>query len=515
MRSVGDGLEAVDVRAVGGGRNQRRWILAGVVAGIVGGAVYLARAWPFTQATVIKQLELATSSRVHMREFQRTFFPRPGCVAQNVTFERGTSPQDQTVMTVERLTIEGNLTGLLSKHLALIRLEGAHAVFPPFGMETDWKPTESDVVVDELTAERGLLEFSRNNPERTPVQFVVHEFVAHHLATHDAMNFEVLLRNPTPPGEISASGTFGPWKMDRVSATPVAGSYSLRDADLGAFGGIHGILTSDGKFAGTLKSIEVEGASTTPDFSVRGSNNKIGLKSEFHAGVDATNGDVTLKEVSAHLMRTTVMTRGSVAGQNNQVGKTAALDLAVRSGRIQDLLLMFVSEKQAPLKGVVSLQAKTLVPPGKKPFLQKVEMTGDFGIESAMFTKEKTQESLNKLSTAAQGQGDQTDDPESVLSDLQGHVVVKDGIATFSDLAFRVPGAGARLHGTFDLTTEKVDLHGMLFMDAKLPQATSGIKSFLLKAIDPFLKKNRRGGAKMPVSITGTYQHPSYRVDPV
>jgi hypothetical protein len=52
-------------------------------------------------------------------------------------------------------------------------------------------------------------------------------------------------------------------------------------------------------------------------------------------------------------------------------------------------------------------------------------------------------------------------------------------------------------------------------MDAKLHQATSGIKSFLLKAVDPFLKKNRRGGAVIPVRITGTYQHPSYKTDPI
>jgi hypothetical protein len=71
------------------------------------------------------------------------------------------------------------------------------------------------------------------------------------------------------------------------------------------------------------------------------------------------------------------------------------------------------------------------------------------------------------------------------------------------------------MQGTFNLKTEEVNLHGTLFMDATLPQATSGVKSFLLKAINPFLKKNRRGGAQFPVSITGTYQHPSYKADPV
>jgi hypothetical protein len=176
---------------------------------------------------------------------------------------------------------------------------------------------------------------------------------------------------------------------------------------------------------------------------------------------------------------------------------------------------MFVSEKKAPLNGAVSLRAHTVVPPGNRPFLQKLRMSGDFGIESAEFTKEETQNNLDKLSTAARGGGDQTDDPERVLSDLTGHVEVRDGVATFSQLRFRIPGARARFDGTFDLITQKVDLRGMLSMDATLPKATSGIKSFLLKAIDPFLKKNRRGGAKFPVSITGTYHHPSYKADPV
>lgn len=259
----------------------------------------------------------------------------------------------------------------------------------------------------------------------------------------------------------------------------------------------------------------MQGATITPDFEIKGSTPKIALQSEFRASVDADNGDVMLDEVRARLLRTIVVSRGSVAGRPNEPGKTAALDLAVRSGRIQDLLLMFVSERQAPLNGIVSLKAKATIPPGRKSFLQKVQMMGDFGIESALFTKEKTQGDLEKLSAAARGLGDNTEDPASVVSDLQGHVVVRDGVATFSDLSFRVPGATAQLHGTFNLITQKVDLRGMLSMDAKLPQATSGIKSFLLKAIDPFLKKNRRGGARIPVSITGTYRHPSYQADPV
>ena len=217
----------------------------------------------------------------------------------------------------------------------------------------------------------------------------------------------------------------------------------------------------------------------------------------------------------AKLVKTLIFTQGSVASHREQDGKRADLNFSVRDGRIQDLLMMFVSDKQSPLNGTVSLRAQTLVPPGKAPFLKRVQMEGDFGIESARFTSDETQTSVNRLSTAGQGQGDQTDNPDRVLTDLEGHVNVKDGIATFTGLRFRVPGARAKMNGTFDLITQKVDLKGMLYMDAKLPEATSGIKSFLLKAIDPFLKKNRRGGARIPVSVSGTYQKPSYHADPI
>ena len=329
------------------------------------------------------------------------------------------------------------------------------------------------------------------------------------------MTFRLRLRNATPVGEINANGTFGPWKRDHLSETPLSGDYTFHDADLGVFGGIHGILASDGRFQGTLEDIAVDGTTVTPDFRVDGSSNKVGLQSRFRAKVDSTNGDVTLEEVSAGVIRTKVLCRGNIVERENSDGKTAALEFAVRQGRIQDLLLMFVSDRQAPLNGLISLDAKTVIPAGAKPFLRRLQLTGNFGIEDALFTHDKTQKDLDKLSAAARGDGAQKDDLDRAISDLRGHVVVRDGVATFSELSFRIPGALAKLHGTFDLTTQGVDLKGILLMEARLPQATSGVKSFLLKAIDPFLKKNRRGGARIPVHITGTYQHPSYTADPV
>jgi hypothetical protein len=418
-------------------------------------------------------------------------------------------------MTVKRLTIVGNLTGLFTKHLALIRLQGAHAVFPTFGNGTSWTPTRSTVVVDRLIANDALLDFSSDPLDEKPVRFVVHEFIANQLAAREPMKFKVRVQNPLPPGEVEATGTFGPWKMDNVSATPLGGNYVFREANLGVFEGISGVLSSSGKFQGTLDGISVEGETKTPEFHIQGRSHSVPLDTGFAAYVDPSNGDLALHEVTARVRQTTVQSQGRIAGRQNKHGKTAAIDLAVQNGRIQDLLLLFVSEKESPLSGAVNLKAHAFVPPGEVPFLKKLRMTGDFGIADALFSKPDTQQSLDKLSASARGKTEEVEDPENIVSDLQGHVVVDSGIARFSDLSFRVPGAHAHLHGTFNLTNARIDLHGILSMDASLPKATSGVKSFLLKALNPFLKKNHRGGAKFPVSITGTYRKPEYKADPV
>ena len=495
-----------------------RWLLwTGIVLAtlLFLGTLVLFASWPFTQANVIHQLEQVTASTVEFGTFRRTYFPHVGCVAEKVVFRRVADAANPTVMNVERLTIQASPGGLLTKHLSLIRLEGAHAVFAPLGTGPNWRPTASIVVVDELDADDALLEFTRHDPRSSRVNFLIHKFRGHHLATPDPMPFELQIKIPTPPGEIHVTGSFGPWNMNQVAETPIAGKYSFRQADLGVFEGIQGILSSDGQFHGPLDGIQVDGATATPDFSVKSAGHKVNLNTAFRAQVDATNGDVTLDRVRAQLLQTAVFSRGSIAQRPTEDGKTATIDLSVRDGRIQDVLRLFVSEKLAPLNGRFNLKGKALIPPGDRPFLKKLQLAGDFGVDSAVFTKDETQQNLDKLSAAGRGDEKQQDDPERVVSDLQGHAVVKDGVATFSDLRFRVPGARAKLHGTYDLITHRINLHGTLFMDAQLPKATSGVKSFLLKAINPFLKKNRRGGAEFPVGITGTYEAPSYFADPV
>jgi hypothetical protein len=48
-------------------------------------------------------------------------------------------------------------------------------------------------------------------------------------------------------------------------------------------------------------------------------------------------------------------------------------------------------------------------------------------------------------------------------------------------------------------------------MKARLSQTMTGAKSFILKAFDPFFRKN--GQTELPIKITGTREHPSFGLD--
>ena len=131
------------------------------------------------------------------------------------------------------------------------------------------------------------------------------------------------------------------------------------------------------------------------------------------------------------------------------------------------------------------------MPPGPPGFLKKLDLEGDFGITNERFTNPAVQAPVNKLTESARGENKQqeAEDPETVLSDLKGHVSVKGGIATLSNVSFSAPGTLAQIRGTYNLLDKTVNLQGVLRTNGKLSDTTSGFKALVLKAVSPFLKK--------------------------
>ncbi len=491
--------------------------VAALVIVFLAAFIFLASHWPFSRDVVVKDLEEESFSKVEVGSFHGTYFPRPGCVLEHVVFQHNPKAGTPPLLIIERIRIEGSFAGLFRQHVKRIVAEGMHILIPPKGtgeyFETPQRPS---VAIDDLVADGAILEVARAQAEPA-LKFVFSAFSLSHVGGDGPASFKAMLSNPEPPGEISTTGEFGPWNADNVGKTPVSGEYLFQHADLGVFHGISGLLSSSGKFSGELSQIAVDGATDVPLFAVTDSR-PVRLRTQFHAVVNGENGDTFLKQVTATFGKTTVWMEGSVAGETGQTGKTATLEMAAKDGRIEDILRLFTESPQAPMSGIVSLRAKVSVPPGPRPFLEKLELQGDFGVDAGSFTNSETQAGVNSLSKGAQGIKDKGEsdkdegDPETVLSDLKGRAIVKDGTARLSNLSFRVPGALAQMQGTYSLITEKIDLRGTLKTDAEVSKTTHGIKSLMLKVLDPFFK-NKRGGYVAPVKITGTYQHPLFGLD--
>jgi len=63
------------------------------------------------------------------------------------------------------------------------------------------------------------------------------------------------------------------------------------------------------------------------------------------------------------------------------------------------------------------------------------------------------------------------------------------------------------MDGTFNLLSKVVDLRGTLRTEGKLPDATSGFKSVLLKIATPFLRSHKL--TTVPFKIEGNASNPS------
>jgi hypothetical protein len=406
---------------------------------------------------------------------------------------------------------------------------------------TNWHESKSTNRLGELVAEGALLDIDRSD-SREPLHFDIHSLEISNLSRDNPMSYTVTVHIPLPPGYVNAHGRFGPWNSADPGQTPVSGEYTFRNADLSVFKGIGGILSAEDSFQGALQHIETRGTIDIPDFFVTYTHHPVHLTSEFHAFVDGTNGDVTLDRVSSSFLQTKVLAKGEIASHAGEPGKVAAIDLSVRDGRIQDILRLFVRAPKPPMDGTANFSAHVVIPPEPRPFLQRVHLTGEFRVSDGRFMKTSTQANVDTLSDRARGEKPKDpqppptgtaanppsnsnanskaasntdpnpDDLERVISNLSGHVELRDAIATLTDLSFSVPGASALMHGTYDIQSEAVALHGTLKTESEFSDMTSGFKSVLLKPFNSLFKR-KHAGAEIPVHLLGTYQHPEAGLD--
>lgn len=485
-------------------------VIAAVVLTVTG--IHLSN--PYLRKKVVEMLGEKFHAEVELQDFHVYLFPGVRIEGSGLALRHEGRTDVPPLISISEFSAHAGIMGLLWKpwKIQQVRLKGLVIQIPPPGerRKQDWSRARNmRVLIQEIASDDAELRLLPKSADKEPHVFAIHHLVMHSVGLDRAASFTAQLTNAVPPGEIDTKGSFGPWSPDDPGQTPLAAEYTFDKADLGVFKGISGILSSQGKFGGVLDKIEVEGTTSTPDFMVRIGGHPVALDTTFSATVDGTNGDTLLHPVTAHLQNTVIVAQGGIV-KIPEKGRTINLDVTVDKGRIEDLLLLAVKADKPLMTGVIKFHTKFELPPEKGDIPDRLNLDGKFDVAHAEFTNSEVAGKIANLSRKGQGQPE-NEDAGSSISELEGKFVLDNGVITFRGLTFSVTGAVVALNGNYGLDKGDLDFHGKLRMQAKLSQTMTGAKSFLLKAFDPFFRKN--GQTELPIKITGTREHPSFGLD--
>jgi hypothetical protein len=482
---------------------------------------------PRIKQRLVNALGERFDSEVQVETLRVSLLPTPRFSGRGLVLRRKHRTDVPPLVMIASFSGEAGVVGLLRDPVRIsnIRLEGLEINVPPGGLRLkDDEPEDlsksdqphqpsnsftSPLIVRNLQSERAVVRIFRKEPGKAPRVWNIAQLDMKDVGADDPWPFRANLTNPTPPGRIRTEGTFGPWHVEEPSQTPLAASYRFENADLGVFDGIAGILNSSGAFKGVLERIEVDGTTSMRAFALADVGNGMPLETRFHSIVDGTNGNTLLQPVDATLGTTKIHAVGGVVEPEGEEGRTVELDVVIDGGRLEDILHLAVKGPRPPMTGVMKLRTKFLLPPGDRDAVQKLRLDGNFSVDRAAFTKAQVQDKVEAFSTKARGVKDDTPDP--VVSNFRGTFTMRDGTIHFSNVTYEMPGARVSVSGRFVMKSEALDFRGIVRLDAKLSQLTTGVKTFFLRVVDGLFRHDDI--TVVPITIEGTANKPKVGLD--
>lgn len=475
---------------------------------------------PLSQRWAVNALSARYHANVRLKAFHVSAFPGPSVSGEGLELISRDSPAPLPVVTVAHFYVHISWTELIAGlfrrpvRVAYVRLDGLTINVPPHQNAESNRGSNNrhlpPIDFKNISADGTALRFLSSDPKSHPLVFKIAKLRLRSVAVGKPMSFRAVLSNPKPVGQIHTSGSFGPWNPGDPGMTPVSGAYTFGRVHLSSINGLHGTLSSKGAYTGRLSLIEVHGETKTPDFGLNLSKNRIQLKTQFDAVVNGTNGDTLLHPVTAELGESKLTVRGGVFQTTGKQGETVQITAAAKHARIQDLVLLAINGPTPPMVGAADFDTQIWIPQGRRDLAHRMRLEGHFAIRSSRFTDPGVEEKITRLSRRATGHPRQTSGPLAVFN-MKGHFVISNAVMSFSALSFEVPGAAVSLHGTYGLANEDLNFKGTLRLQAKLSQTTTGIKSLLLRIVDP-LFKGKHAGSVIPIKITGTTAHPSFGI---
>ncbi len=430
---------------------------------------------------------------------------------------------NKPIISIQRFAFRAGYLGLFLKpmHSDLVRVTGLKIDIPSHDVreasasekkDADHHDDKIAIEVDKIVCEDSRLTMENSKPDKDPKVFELKRIELRNVGSGSPWNYDAILTNAVPRGEIQAKGTFGPWQTDEPGDSSVTGRYTFEHADLGTIKGIAGILSSKGEFKGRLDRIVVDGTTETPNFALDTADHSMPLHTRFHAIVDGTNGDTYLQPVEARLGDSRFTVQGNVINIKGP-GHRIELDVDVPNDPVQDFLALAVKTEPPIMTGTISTKAKLQIPPGHESVTKKLILDGTMTMRGVHFTNPKVQDRVDMLSLRARGKPKQAvPGAQDVNSRIDGQFHLQDGALNLRKLVYVVPGAQANLEGVYSLDGQQFDLHGKILTDASLSELTDSKWSFLLKMISPFFRHDGKG-AEIPVSISGAKSEPKFGLD--
>ena len=512
--------------------SHRKWKWIGGIAGVfvlllIFTSLYLrTHAEPLLRARVIETLTARFHSKVELAEFHVWVADGLEASGKGLEIFGQTDPNIhepgiQPLIAIEEFRFHTGIFNLLHSpmHVQTVRLKGLALNIPPAGQRQQMedmgpKGAKIRIFVDRFVSEDAQLIINTSRTDKLPLEFSIGNLTMNDIGPGQPLHFDATLLNPKPVGNISSSGLFGPFQADDPRATAVKGDYSFSNANLASIKGIAGILSSTGQYAGTLGHIVVDGQTKTPDFRLSVSGHPVPLETTFHAIVDGTSGNTYLQPVNAKVLHSSFVAQGSVVRTKGIKGHEIALEVSIDHARIDDLLKLGVRTDPPLMTGDVISKTKLDIRPGEEDITARLRLKGDFQVSDAQFSNDKIQRDIDQLSLRSEGKAKlaKAGTLEDVRSNLEGVFDLRNGVLTFSQLRFHVPGTMVEMTGEYTLDGNTFDFHGKLDLDAKLSHTMTGWKSILLKPADPFFSKHGHG-TEVPIKITGTRSAPHFGLD--
>ena len=493
---------------------QRRlilWIGAGIVAACCG---ILLAAYTFRpllksaiQARAVAMLRSEFASDVRFQQFDVSFSPRINIVLRGVLIGNDTA---HPLIQVTTANAESNL--LAPWHIRMLVIDGLSLHIPTAGLPAvaPAKPAWT-VSIDEMKADHARVEVLPASSDTTPLHFALDNLRVKNFNPSHAAEFSAMVVSSNPSAAIQASGRLGPWNALQPSLTPLQGTFSLSRCDLATLPGLKGTLSSQGRFQGVLRRIEIAGDANAAQFGLSSSGRSEPWHASFQAALDASDGSASIERMTGVLQTSTFTASGVAHEVQDDRRRDIALDFSVPQGRLEDIVPLAVKSAASPVSGEFHVQGKLEILPGEQDILNRLRLDAGFTAPNARFSSLDLRERLRTASRKAEGHPNDAAAGSSIAS-VQGHVRLDNGVARFSDLAFDLDGASARLNGSYQLANERLDLHGEVTIEAKLSQTATGAKAFFLKAAQPFFR-SKSAGARIPIKVTGTRSDPQFAVD--